>query len=174
LAAFYHGYFGAGKTLSAVPPLLPQFGIGSRIMDMAVQPDLVTEPASPSRGAVLGGVRLLLRLEGLVLAAAAVAFYAHQGGSWWLFAVLFLAPDISFTAYLAGPRVGAAVYNAVHSTLAPAALLAIGFSAGQPLVAGIATIWLAHIGVDRLAGYGLKYADGFGFTHLGRIGRAAA
>nr|WP_244440769.1 DUF4260 domain-containing protein [Bradyrhizobium oligotrophicum] len=122
----------------------------------------------------MGGVRLLLRLEGLVLAAAAVAFYAHQGGSWWLFAALFLAPDVSFAAYLAGPRLGAVVYNAVHSTLAPAALLAIGLAAGQPLVVEIATIWLAHIGVDRLAGYGLKYVDGFGFTHLGRIGRDAA
>ena len=143
-------------------------------MDMAVQPDLVTEPAGPSRGAVLGGVRLLLRLEGLVLAAAAIAFYAHQGGSWWLFAALFLAPDVSFAFYLGGPRAGAVVYNAVHSTLAPAALLAVGLAAGQPLVVEIATIWLAHIGIDRLAGYGLKYVDGFGFTHLGRIGRAGA
>ncbi|UFZ06403.1 DUF4260 domain-containing protein [Bradyrhizobium ontarionense] len=143
-------------------------------MDMATQPNLVTEPAGASPGAVLGGVRLLLRLEGLVLAAAAAAFYAHQGGSWWLFAALFLAPDVSFAGYLSGPRVGALVYNAVHNTLAPAALLAIGLVAGQPLVVEIATIWLAHIGVDRLAGYGLKYVDGFGFTHLGRIGRAAA
>ncbi|MGJ5096041.1 DUF4260 domain-containing protein [Bradyrhizobium oligotrophicum] len=139
-------------------------------MDMAAQPDLATEPAGTSHGAVQGGLRLLLRLEGLVLAAAAIAFYAHQSGSWWLFAALFLAPDVSFAAYLGGPRIGAVAYNAVHSTLAPAALLAIGLAAGQPLVVEIATIWLAHIGVDRLAGYGLKYADGFGFTHLGRIG----
>ncbi|MGJ4883093.1 DUF4260 domain-containing protein [Bradyrhizobium sp. HKCCYLRH1065] len=143
-------------------------------MDMAAQPDLVTEPSGTSHGAVHGGPRLLLRLEGLALAAGAAAFYAHQGGSWWLFAALFLAPDTSFAAYLGGPRVGAVVYNAVHSTLAPAALLALGLLAGQPLVTAIATVWLAHIGVDRLAGYGLKYADGFGFTHLGRIGRAAA
>ncbi|XUM20545.1 DUF4260 domain-containing protein [Bradyrhizobium oligotrophicum S58] len=143
-------------------------------MDMAAQPDLVTEPTVAADGAVLGGVRLLLRLEGLVLAAAAIAFYARQGGSWWLFAALFLAPDVSFAAYLAGPRAGAVAYNAVHSTLAPAALLAVGLAAGQPLVVEMATIWLAHVGVDRLAGYGLKYADGFGFTHLGRIGRAAA
>jgi hypothetical protein len=35
----------------------------------------------------------------------------------------------------------------------------------------IAMIWLAHIGFDRALGYGLKYASGFGFTHLGRIGK---
>ena len=32
-------------------------------------------------------------------------------------------------------------------------------------------IWLAHIGIDRALGYGLKYSTGFGFTHLGRIGK---
>lgn len=32
-------------------------------------------------------------------------------------------------------------------------------------------IWSAHIGFDRALGYGLKYASGFGATHLGRIGR---
>ena len=37
----------------------------------------------------------------------------------------------------------------------------------------IALIWANHIGVDRLLGYGLKYADGFGWTHLGRVGRKA-
>ncbi len=141
-------------------------------MDIAAAPGLSANRLDTTSGAALGSVRLLLRLEGLVLAAGAVAFYAHQGGSWWLFAALFLAPDVSFAAYLRGPRVGAVIYNAVHSTLAPAALLAIGLTMDRPLLAEIATIWLAHIGVDRVAGYGLKYAEGFGFTHLGRIGRA--
>jgi len=40
-------------------------------------------------------------------------------------------------------------------------------------VLSIAMIWLAHIGFDRALGYGLKYNAGFGFTHLGRIGRPA-
>jgi hypothetical protein len=34
----------------------------------------------------------------------------------------------------------------------------------------IALIWANHIGIDRMLGYGLKYAEGFRFTHLGRIG----
>jgi hypothetical protein len=34
----------------------------------------------------------------------------------------------------------------------------------------IALIWVNHIGVDRLLGYGLKYPAGFGWTHLGRMG----
>src|SRR5581483_12330765 len=62
-------------------------------------------------GAATGGVRTLLRLEGLALFAAMIALYVLWGGKWWLFAVLFLAPDLSFAAYLAGPRFGALVYN---------------------------------------------------------------
>jgi hypothetical protein len=51
------------------------------------------------------------------------------------------------------------------------ALLTLGFGFASPLTLSIALIWLAHIGIDRALGYGLKYSAGFGFTHLGRIGR---
>ena len=123
--------------------------------------------------AVTGGLRTLLRLEGLALFAGMTLLYVVWDGSWWVYAVLFLAPDLSFAAYLAGPRAGAIVYNAAHSYLAPMALMTTGFAIGQPLVLSIAMIWLAHIGVDRALGFGLKYAAGFGFTHLGRVGKAA-
>ena len=125
-------------------------------------------------GAVTGGLRILLRLEGLTLLAVATLLYAVWGVSWWIYAVLFLAPDLSFAGYLAGPRVGALVYNAAHSYMAPMALLVAGILFWPPLALSIAMIWLAHIGFDRALGYGLKYSDGFTFTHLGRIGRGAA
>ena len=99
--------------------------------------------------------------------------YGVWGGSWWIFFVLFLAPDLSFAGYLGGPRWGAIVYNAAHSTLAPMALMVAGFGLAAPLLQSLATIWLAHIGFDRALGYGLKYPAGFGFTHLGRIGKDA-
>jgi hypothetical protein len=127
--------------------------------------------ASEPTGAVTGGVKLLLRLEGLTLGAAMVVLYATWGGSWWIFAILFLAPDLSFLAYLIDPKIGAFAYNAAHSYMAPVALLTLGFAIGEPLILSIAMIWLAHIGIDRALGYGLKYEAGFGFTHLGRIGR---
>jgi hypothetical protein len=122
-------------------------------------------------GAVTGGLRTLLRLEGLTLFVGMTLLYAVWDGSWWVYAILFLAPDLSFAAYLAGPRAGAIVYNAAHSYMAPMALMTTGFALASPLVLSIAMIWLAHIGIDRALGYGLKYAAGFGFTHLGRIGR---
>jgi hypothetical protein len=122
-------------------------------------------------GAVTGGVRTLLRLEGLTLFAGMTLLYAVWDGSWWVYAILFLAPDLSFAAYLAGPRPGAIIYNAAHSYMAPMALMTAGFALASPLVLSIAMIWLAHIGIDRALGYGLKYSAGFASTHLGRIGR---
>ena len=122
-------------------------------------------------GAVTGGVRILLRLEGLALFAAMTALYAMWGGSWWVYALLFLMPDLSFLAYLSDARFGALVYNAAHSYMAPVTLMTLGFALAAPLTLSIALIWLAHIGIDRALGYGLKYSAGFGFTHLGRIGR---
>jgi hypothetical protein len=128
---------------------------------------------SETTGAATGGPRTLLRLEGLTLFAGMTLLYAVWDGSWWIYAILFLVPDLSFAAYLAGPRAGAIVYNAAHSYLGPMMLMVAGFSMSSPLVLSIAMIWLAHIGIDRALGYGLKYGAGFGFTHLGRIGKAA-
>lgn len=121
-------------------------------------------------GTASGGVRLLLRAEGLVVLAASVAAYAQFGAGWGWFAALFLLPDVSFLAYLAGPRWGALAYNAAHSYLGAVALLAVGVLAASPMLLTAALVWCAHIGFDRLLGYGLKYSAGFGHTHLGRLG----
>ncbi len=88
--------------------------------------------------------------------------------------MLFLAPDLSFLGYLAGPRIGAIIHDAAHSTIAPMALMTASFGFTPPLLISVAMIWLAHIGIDRALGYGLKYSAGFGFTHLGRIGKQAS
>ena len=130
--------------------------------------------AKPANGAVTGGVKILLRLEGLTLFAGMVLLYAVWGGSWWVFALLFLVPDLSFIAYLADARTGAIIYNAAHSYMLPVALMTLGFALPDPLTLSVAMIWLAHIGIDRALGYGLKYEAGFGFTHLGRIGKEAS
>ena len=122
--------------------------------------------------AVAGGVRALLRLEGAVVLVASLAAYAQFGAGWGVFALWLLVPDLSLLGYLAGPRAGAALYNAAHSYVGPVALLALGVLAAMPWAVAGGLIWCAHIGLDRALGYGLKYASGFGHTHLGRIGRA--
>jgi Domain of unknown function (DUF4260) len=118
------------------------------------------------------GVRTLLRLEGLAVLIAALLAYAQLGAGWGAFALLFLLPDLSLLGFLAGPRVGAAAYNAAHSYLGPVALLAAAALGEWPVALAAGLIWCAHIGLDRLLGFGLHAASGFGATHLGRIGRA--
>jgi hypothetical protein len=126
----------------------------------------------PAPGSAAGGVRMLLRLEGLVFFAVAIAGYTWVGGSLGWFAALFLLPDLAFIAYLAGPRRGALAYNATHSYAGPLLLLAFGALTAMPAVQAVALVWCAHIGMDRSLGFGLKYAAGAGRTHLGRLGRA--
>lgn len=113
-----------------------------------------------------------LRLEGCAEALVGVAAYSATGESWWMFAGLALAPDLTMLGYLAGPRTGAWVYNCAHVCTGPAILAAVAWYAASPLIAGCASVWLAHIGIDRAFGYGLKTSRGFEHTHLGRIGRA--
>lgn len=122
-------------------------------------------------GFVNRGPRALLRLEALALFAIALAAYQHFGIGWKWFAILFLAPDLSFLFFMFGPRMGAVAYNAAHSTIGPIAVLAAGYFSLHPLLPAIGLIWLAHVGFDRALGYGLKYGTAFGDTHLGRIGR---
>ena len=112
---------------------------------------------------------LLLRLEGLTVFIGAITLYANRSGSLALFLVLLLAPDLSMIGYRVNTQVGALVYNIVHTYALPAALMAVSLIAAQPLLGDIALIWFAHIGMDRVLGFGLKYPTDFKDTHLGRV-----
>ena len=113
--------------------------------------------------------QVLLRLEGLAVVAAAVALYFHEDFGWILFVALILAPDLSFAGYAFGPRTGAIAYDAAHTEIFPIALGTAGVVGDSGVATKVALIWLAHIGVDRLLGYGLKYPTAFKDTHLGRV-----
>jgi hypothetical protein len=125
-------------------------------------------------GQTAGGVRILLQAEGAALLLAGLFAYEYLGGDWVWFAILFLVPDLSMLGYLAGVRAGAAAYNAAHSTLGPLAL-SIGLAVfGRLDLTPYAVIWFAHIGFDRMLGYGLKYSSAFGDTHLLKLGRQSS
>ncbi|MGR3541089.1 MAG: DUF4260 domain-containing protein [Hasllibacter sp.] len=125
---------------------------------------------APAPGTAGPPARGWLRVEGAAIGAAALILYLWLGGPMWLLAVMILAPDLSMLGYLAGPRVGAACYNLVHTYAAPAGLaLAAVFLVPLPLGPFAALAWVAHIGVDRALGYGLKGAAGFKHTHLGPL-----
>ena len=112
-----------------------------------------------------------LRLEGGVALALLALAYRASGASWWLFAVHFLVSDLTMLGYLVNRRVGAAVYNIGHTYLTPAALAFAGVVPGTSALWLTGLIWGAHIGFDRLLGYGLKYPQAFQATHLGWRGK---
>lgn len=124
-------------------------------------------------GETTGAVRLILRLEGLCIFAAALLAYSKLGFSWETFALFFLAPDIALIGYLTGPRIGAISYNAAHSYICAIACLVAGYFLPASMLSTAGVVWCAHIGFDRALGFGLKYTAGFGCTHLGLIGRIA-
>ena len=131
------------------------------------------DAASRTPGVVTGSVAALLRFEGAAAFAAALALYGYAGFSWLIFALCFFTPDLSMLGYLAGPRIGAAVYNLLHTYTLAGALVFAGFSGGLPLVTAAGLILIGHIGFDRTLGFGLKYSSGFGDTHLSRARRHA-
>jgi hypothetical protein len=112
---------------------------------------------------------LILRLEGAVVFAGAIALYASQSGSALLFIALLFTPDISMIGYRANPHLGAIIYNVVHTYALPALLITAALALNVQWLILIALILFAHIGMDRLLGFGLKYPTAFKDTHLGRV-----
>jgi hypothetical protein len=112
---------------------------------------------------------ILLRLEGAAFFGGAIALYASQGGSGVMFVLLLLAPDLSAVGYLVNPRIGSYAYNSVHTYALPAVLAALALAGQWPLGVQLALIWFAHISMDRMIGYGLKYPTSFKETHLQKV-----
>jgi len=118
-------------------------------------------------GVVIGAPRRWLSLEGLVLLTGTLIAYGALGQPWWIVPAGILVPDIAMAGYLAGTRPGARLYNLAHAALLPAVMLGAGYWQADRLAEALALVWLAHIGLDRLLGMGLKYSDRFTHTHLG-------
>ena len=131
----------------------------------------MTSATPPTSRVTIADPVLLQRLEGLSAAGLGIAAYMWLGQSWWTFTLLILAPDLFMLGYLRSPRFGALIYNLGHTYAAPALLALLGLAIG-PIAYGLAAIWTAHIGFDRLLGYGLKLDAAFDQTHLGPIGKA--
>lgn len=126
---------------------------------------------APAAAAVTGMPLILLRVEGAAMLAAALYAWHLTGNSWLVFGLLFFTPDLAMLGYLAGPRAGAITYNLVHSYATAALIGALGLLAGSSIMVAAAIILAGHSGFDRMLGYGLKYPDAFGHTHLGKLGK---
>ena len=123
---------------------------------------------------VTGVPNVLLRAEAVLMLLGAATAYIWVGGNWLLFLLLMLIPDLAMLGYLAGLRVGTAIYNGVHWYGVPFILVAIGAAGYSFLALEIGLIWIAHISFDRMIGAGLKYPVGFRFSHLGIYGKEPA
>ena len=135
-----------------------------------------TQPSesAPTIGMTTGAVRTWLRLEGLAAFGIGLALFGASGGNWLLLIPLLLLPDVSAVGYLAGPRIGAFTYNLVHNWVPGIVTLGIGAWFTSPTILLAGAILIAHVGMDRAVGYGLKLPSSFQDTHLGRMGRSRA
>ena len=116
-------------------------------------------------------VTAILRSEALAAFVAGLALWLANDGSLLVLLPALLLPDISMLGYLAGPRIGALTYNAVHNWTLALAVLGLGWWLPSAPALLIGAVLLAHVGMDRALGYGLKLPTSFQDTHLGRIGR---
>jgi len=114
----------------------------------------------------------ILKLEQAALLAACFIATLHLGHTWWVFPALLLTPDVSMIGYAVSNRWGAVLYNLFHHQGVAIAVVATGYYSSQPTVLLAGLILLGHSAMDRMLGYGLKYASGFQDTHLGRIGKS--
>jgi len=128
-----------------------------------------TKPLTTERARRPSLPALLLRLESAAILIGAIALYADAGWSWLAFIGLLLAPDISLLALAVNDRLGATLYDVVHNYTLPVALGVVSLLAGASLGMQVATVWIAHIGMDRLVGYGLRYPSNSKETHLQRL-----
>jgi hypothetical protein len=118
---------------------------------------------------MLATPKVLLRVEGAAMCACCVFLFHHLGASWIVFFAIVLWPDLFMLGYLANPKLGARLYNLVHTDVLPLALATASLGLRQPGLMAFALTWLAHIGADRAIGAGLKYPTFFKDTHLQRV-----
>lgn len=113
--------------------------------------------------------RLILRLESLLILGGCILVYYQEGYSWLFYILLFFLPDVSMTGYLFNKGFGAGLYNLFHTYTIPIILCALSYLISESVLTIISLVWISHIAMDRLMGYGLKYMSGFKDTHLHRI-----
>lgn len=114
-------------------------------------------------------IKFLLHIEGFMVLLLTLYLYASFEFSWVLFLVLLLAPDISMLAYLINKKVGMRLYNLFHTYSLAIAVILCGLLFVNSIILAIGLIWTAHIGMDRMVGFGLKYPSGFKDNHLNRM-----
>lgn len=113
--------------------------------------------------------KILLHIEGFVVFVLCIYFYGYFDFSWLLFLILLLSPDLAILGFLLNNKIGTIVYNIFHTYTTSLITIFLGFLLSIPTILAIGLIWTAHIGMDRMVGYGLKYLNDFKDNHLNRV-----
>ena len=128
------------------------------------------DPVIRSWSSQVGGqVSTFLRAESIAVFVAGAAAYGVLGGAWLAFIPLLLVPDASMVGYLRDTRLGALTYDLGHNLATAGIALGLGLWLSAPSLALAGAVLVAHIGMDRTLGYGLKYPTSFKDTHLQHV-----
>lgn len=110
-----------------------------------------------------------LKWESLSLAVLMVVLTHKSPYSIWWLAVGFPLVDVFMIGYIISPKAGAITYNLGHNMTIPTLLIAYGVFTSTEIISLVGFIWIFHIAVDRLLGFGLKNRESFHITHMGNI-----
>lgn len=115
-------------------------------------------------------MKTLIKIEEAAQFALSIILFAKLPFVWWVYPALLLLPDFSMLGYLISAKVGAFIYNLFHHKALAIGIGVAGFvlQINELMLAG--TLLFGHSSMDRMMGYGLKYATGFADTHLGEVG----
>lgn len=114
---------------------------------------------------------ILLHLEGLELFLFSLFIFHWFHGNWWLFLALVMVPDIGMLGYLVNRKVGSMMYDIFHTATLPVVTMLALYFFHISLLSAVPFLapWVAHIGIDRFFGFGLKYPTHIKDTHLQRV-----
>lgn len=111
-------------------------------------------------------INQIVRMEIGIAFVITFCIYLYFNFPIWLFFVFLLAPDFTAIGYVFNKKIGSLIYNFGHNLILPLLLAASYLYFSKDVLLIISIIWLAHIFMDRLLGYGLKYPDSFNKTHI--------
>ncbi len=116
-------------------------------------------------------MKTVIKLEEVSLFILGIYLFSLLNYQWWWFLALILVPDFSMLGYLFGNKTGAFSYNIFHHKGIAVLLYLIGCYLKIETLQLAGVILFSHSSMDRMFGYGLKYEQGFKYTHLGEIGK---
>lgn len=114
-------------------------------------------------------INQIVRIENGIAFILIFFIYMFLDFPTWMFFVFLLAPDITAIGYVFNKNIGSKIYNFGHNLVLPLLLALFYLYLSIDYLLIVAIIWSAHIFMDRLLGYGLKYKDSFNKTHIQKI-----